>query len=48
MVKLTDFEIDQDVAFQNPVVEDQVDFVVAVIEGDALLPGLETESMAQL
>jgi len=42
----TNFEVDQYMAFQNAVVENEVDEVVLVVEGDALLAGLEAKAPA--
>ena len=43
-----ELEVDQHVALEDAVVEDQVDEVVVVVEGDALLPRLEAKAAAHL
>jgi len=43
-----DFEFDQDMAFQNSVVKDQVDKKVLVTNQNSLLPSFETEAMPEL
>jgi len=40
----TNFEVDEQVAAENPVVENEVEVVVFVADGDAPLPGLETKA----
>ena len=47
MRELVEFQVDQDVAAQEAVVEDEVEEVVVVVEGEALLPGLEEEAFAE-
>ena len=44
----TDFQVEQDVAAEDTMVEDEIDIVMLVTECDSLLPGLETKSSAQL
>ncbi len=46
-VKFTDFEVDRDEAFEAAVVEEQVDVVVALVDGDAFLAGEEGEVAAE-
>jgi hypothetical protein len=40
------FEFDQDMALENPVIEDQVHKEMLVADEEALLPGFETEAMS--
>ena len=47
MFEGADFEVDEQVAAEEAVVEDEVDVVVLVADGDALLPGLEAEAGAE-
>ena len=42
-----DFEVDEDVAFEHAVVEDEVDEVVFVTDEEAFLSGFETEAVAE-
>lgn len=42
-----DFQVEQDVAAEEAVVEDEVHVVVPVADGDAFLPGLEAEAHAE-
>ena len=44
---LADLQIDQHVAAQQAIVEDQIDEEMFFLEGEALLPGLEEEAFAQ-
>ena len=46
--KFSNFEVDGDKAAQAAVVEKQVDVVVAVVDGDALLPRKKRKIAAQL
>ena len=48
MRELVELEINDDVAAEEAVVEDEVHEVVVLIEGEALLPGLEEEAFAKL
>jgi hypothetical protein len=48
MVDLAELEVDQDEAAQDAVVEDEIDAVVAVVDGDPLLAPDEGETFAQL
>lgn len=47
MGKLVELEVDDDVAAEEAVVEDEVDEVVVFIEGEALLAGLEEEAFTE-
>jgi hypothetical protein len=47
MGELVELEVDDDVAAEEAVVEDQIDEVVVFIEGEALLAGLEEEAFAE-
>lgn len=47
MGQLAALEVDQHVAAQQPVVEDEVDEEVAVVEREPLLPRLEQEALAE-
>jgi hypothetical protein len=46
MGELAEFEIDEHVAAQQAVVEDQVHEEVVFLESESLLPRLEQESLA--
>src|SRR3954468_24264035 len=46
--QLADVQVDQDVAFQNGMVEDQVDIKMVSIQRDALLTRHDRETSAQL
>ena len=48
VAEFIELELDQDVALEDPVVEHQVNEIMPAADQDALLPGLETETMAQL
>src|SRR5208337_3537358 len=43
-----DLQLDQDVALQDPVIKDQIDKEMLPSDKDAFLPGLETETPAEL
>ena len=45
--ELADFEVDEDVALEDGVVEDEVDVEVVAFEGEALLAGEEGEAVAE-
>jgi hypothetical protein len=45
--ELSDFQIDEDVAAQQAVVENQVDEEVLFVEGEALLARFEEETLAE-
>ena len=45
MRELADLEVDEHVASQQPVIEDEIDEVVLFVEGEPLLPGLEEEAL---
>jgi len=47
MRRLVQFDVDDDVAAQEAVVEDQIDEIVVLIEGEALLASLEKEAFAE-
>ena len=47
VAELFEFQFYQHVALQDSVVEDQVDESVGIADQDALLPGLETEAVAE-
>lgn len=47
MRRFVELEVDDDVATQKAVVEDQIDEVVVLIEGEALLAGLEKKAFAE-
>ena len=47
MFDVVDFQIDQDEAAEDAVVEDEIDPVVGVVEGDAVLPADEGEALAE-
>ncbi len=47
MFEGADFEVDEQMAAEEAVVEDEVDVVVLFADGDALLPGLEAEAGAE-
>jgi hypothetical protein len=47
MFEGADFQVDEDMAAQAAVIEDEVDVVVLPTDGDALLPGLEAEATAE-
>jgi len=48
VLNLVDFEVDEDEAAEDAVVEDEVHPVVGVVEGDAILSANESEAFAQL
>ena len=48
MREFAQLQVDDEVAAQEPVVEDEVEEVVVAVEGESLLPGLEEEAFAQL
>ena len=43
-----ELEVEQDMAFQDAVIEDEVYEAMCVADEDALLPSLETKAVAQL
>lgn len=45
--EFVDFEVDQDVAAQESVVEDKIDVEVVFLEAEAFLAGLEEEAFAE-
>ncbi|MDB6006162.1 MAG: hypothetical protein JWR15_3149 [Prosthecobacter sp.] len=47
MRELVELEVDDDVAAEEAVVEDEIDEVVVFIEGEALLAGFEEEAFAE-
>ncbi len=47
MGELVELEVDDDVAAQEPVVENEIKEVVVAIEGETLLPGLEEKALAE-
>lgn len=47
MAEAFDFEFNQDMAFQNSVVKDQIDEEVFVSDENAFLLSLETETVAE-
>jgi hypothetical protein len=47
MRELLQLEINDDIAAQEPVVEDEVEEVVVAIEGESLLPCFEEEALAE-
>ena len=47
MRELVELEVDDDVAAEEAVVEDEVHEVVVLVEGEALLAGLEEEAFAE-
>ena len=47
VAELLDFQIDQHMALEDAVIEDEIDEAVGVADEDALLAGLETEAVAQ-
>lgn len=47
MRELVELEVDDDVAAQEAVIEDEIDEVVVFIEGEAFLAGLEEEAFAE-
>jgi hypothetical protein len=47
MGEIVELEVDDDVATQEPVVENEIKEVVVAIEGETLLPGLEEEALAE-
>jgi hypothetical protein len=47
MRELVEFEIDDDIAAEEAVVEDEIDEVVVFVEGEALLAGLEEKAFAE-
>ena len=46
--QLAALEVNQDVAAQQSIVEDQINQEVVVVKGETLLPSLEQEAFAQL
>ncbi len=40
-------EVDEDVAAEEAVVEDEIDVVVVVVEGEPFLPGLEEKTFSE-
>ena len=48
MRELVELQVDDQIAAQEPVVEDEVEEVVVAVEGETLLPCLEEEAFAQL
>ena len=48
MGELVELEVDEDVAAEEAVVEDEIDKVVVFIEGEASLAGFEEEALAHL
>ena len=48
MRELVELQVDDQIAAQEPVVEDEVEEVVVAVEGEALLPSLKEEAFAQL
>ena len=46
--EFSDLQIDQHVAAKQPVIEDQIDKEMLLVEGEAFLPGLEEKALAQL
>ena len=47
VLERTDLQVDQQVAAQNAVEEDEIEVVMFVADGDALLAGLEAEAGAE-
>ena len=47
MGELVALEVDEDLAAEQTVVEDEVDAEVVVVEGESFLAGLEEESLAE-
>jgi hypothetical protein len=47
MRELVELEVDDDVATEEAVVEDEIHEVVVLIEGEAFLAGLEEKAFAQ-
>jgi len=47
VTKLADFEVDQHIAAEQTVVEDQIDEEMLLVEGEALLPGFKQETFTQ-
>jgi len=41
------FQINQDVAFQYPVIKNQVDKIIFIIDQDSFLPCFKAEAMAK-
>jgi hypothetical protein len=48
MGELVELQVDDQIAAQEPIVEDEIEEVVVAIEGETLLPGLEEKAFAQL
>ena len=48
MRELVELQVDDQIAAQEPVVEDEVEEVVVAVEGEALLPSFKEEAFAQL
>ena len=47
MAELVELEVDEHIAAQQAVVEDEIDEEVVLVEGEALLAGLEEKALAQ-
>jgi hypothetical protein len=48
MVELVELQVDNHIAAQQTVVEDEIDEKMVLVEGEALLAGLEEKSLAEL
>lgn len=48
MTELVELQVDEHIAAQQAVVEDEIDEEMVLVEGEALLPGLEEKAFAQL
>ena len=48
MRELVELQINDQIAAQKPIVEDEVEEVVVAVEGESLLPRLEEKAFAQL
>lgn len=47
MSELVALEVDEDVAAEQTVVEDEIDVEMIIVEGEAFLAGLEEEAFAE-
>ena len=47
MRELVELEVNDDIAAQEPVVEDEIHEVMILVEGESLLAGLEQKTFAE-